>query len=210
MAAGVRLAMASLVLLGITIWRPQLFPQAIRPWVFVLGRADPGNFRIETVEVTGNTLRFSGTTRLLSAFRDVRGEAGPEVRFSGTWAAYSLHVYPIVALGLMAAAARRWDVRRVIAAIFLALLLASLSAALDAQVNIYITAAKESNREWDRISAQFAASPANVEHVLRIQHHVNRLLHIKAALNMGGRLFVALLIGFVSSQLLNSQSKPRA
>lgn len=193
-----RMAIAAFALLCFSVWNPHFFPRLVRPCLSVANLAARESYAIENFETSGKVIRFTGITRVLRAIRDEHGEPGPDMRFSGKWPAYPLHLYPVVAISFVFAMVWGAGVRRAAAALLIASILVLLAAAADAWINILVSAAKSMNEGWPQIASHFPNSPENLAAFKRIQAGFDRATELKAALNAGGRPFLALTIGILS------------
>ena len=181
------------------LWNPNLFPGMVTPFLPVLEHLGGASYHIDSFEAKENFLVFSVTSRMLRDMRNGRGEPGPDIATTGSLPAFLLNVYPVLVFGILLALTRRAPGRRVLAALALAVLLTPLAAAADAWINIQVAAAKGLSQQWGPIAEFFPPTPENAEAFGRIQRSFDRCTLMKAALNAGGRLFVALLAGLLAS-----------
>lgn len=194
-----RLVVLAVALVGLALANPALFPRAVRPFLAALDELDGASYRIEAVDSSGNLIAFTVHSTVLRAMRKEDGEPGPDVSATATWPAFALQLYPVLAFSLTLALAWGARGRRILAALALAALLAPLAAAADAQINILVTAAKAVSQQWAQLAPGFPSSPENLETFRRIQQSFHRFTEVKTALNAGGRLFLAVLIGLLAS-----------
>ena len=194
-----RWAVWAAVLLSLALWNPNLFSRMVNPFLPVFGRLGGSSYHLDSFGARENLVVFSVTSRVLRDMRDNRGEPGPDIAISGTLPAFMLNLYPVLVFSIALALAGGSLGRRALVTLGLAALLTPLAAAADAWINILVASAKALSQQWPQIAVLFPHSPENAEAFGRIQRSFDRFTEIKAALNAGGRMFLALLIGLIAA-----------
>ena len=194
--AVLRAAGCCLAVLAILNFLPRVYPTACAALLPAVVDAGPEAFGLRDVEVSSSEITMQASSTGLSGITLSGGQPAPGFDYTTTFGIQNIHIYPVIALGLLMG----WplSLRSRLVGLVVAVPLLILAGTLDAYAAMLWAGAGMTGRVWSQIGAQAVVTPENQLAFEVIKAGLARIGYVASFFSNGGRAFLACMVFAIS------------